>query len=63
MTKVKRICAYRNRAEQLRILADSSLYRYERLTLRAIASTYDRLADDATKEPGLPTVALALPGP
>jgi len=46
MTKAKRICAYRNRAEQLRLFASSSLYRYEKLILRAIAASYDRLADD-----------------
>jgi len=58
MTRVKRVCAYRNRAEQLRILADGSLYRNEKLTLQALAATYDLLADDVAKESDLPAIAL-----
>ena len=59
MTDVKRLCAYRNRAEQLRIFADSSVWKSERLTLRALAAAYDRLADKATEEPSFPVVGVA----
>jgi len=61
MTKAKRIVAYRNRAEQLRILAEASLYEYEAQILRAIAATYDRLADDVAAEPSIPAAKLVVP--
>ena len=61
MSEAERIALYRNRAEQLRSLADSSLHGHERLTLRAIATTYDRLADGTLKATGFPTAARAAP--
>ena len=63
MTKAKRVCAYRNRAENFRILADSSRWKSERLTLRALAVAYDRLADKATEEPVFPTAGLVVRAP
>jgi len=58
MSQAKRICVYRNCAEELRTLAEVFAQESMRQRLHQIAATYDLLADDAARELGFPIGAL-----